>query len=53
MFNIYHFGDSYSDPGNVPDIALSKDGMALMNKSFDIPLVGTDLTLNFRVNHDC
>jgi hypothetical protein len=45
MRTIYHFGDSYSDPGNVP-----YDDKALRNGSFDIPLDGTDVTLQFRAN---
>ena len=50
MFNIYHFGDSYSDPGNIPLILSLNNRSPLINKSFDIPLADTDVTLNFRVN---
>jgi len=45
MKNIYHFGDSYSDPGNVP-----YDDKALRNGSFDIPLADMDVMLQFRAN---
>lgn len=45
MKNIYHFGDSYSDPGNV-----LYDDKALRNGSFDIPLADTDVMLQFRAN---
>ncbi len=49
LFNIYHFGDSYSDPGNIP-FMITKDGKLIINKSFDTLLNPTNITLKFRVN---